>query len=247
VIWLGLLWIGFGVADAVHAVTWRRWWPSAAAMVAVLGVAGLAGLLEDCLDLAISIGIALLAVGWGPVVRRGFGSAKPALPLLYGGLATVVMILLNAAGEGGNGPLADWLGASNIGYLQGLTSDRMVLLVGAALLQGSTGNVLVRLVLLATHTVRPQQIEAPEPGPRLKGGRLLGPMERLIIVGLGLAGAYTAIGIVVAAKGLLRFPELQAAREADEGPSIAEVTEYFLVGNFLSWSLALGTLGVLAA
>ena len=77
-----------------------------------------------------------------------------------------------------------------------------------------------------------------------EGGRLLGPMERLVILGLGLAGDYTAAGIVVAAKGLLRFPELQAARKE---PTIAAVTEYFLVGSFTSWLLALGGIGLVVA
>ena len=40
----------------------------------------------------------------------------------------------------------------------------------------------------------------------------LGPLERLFILGLGLAGNLTAAAIVVAAKGLLRFPELLEER-----------------------------------
>ena len=85
------------------------------------------------------------------------------------------------------------------------------------------------------------------PTYRLKGGRLLGPMERVFIVGLGLAGEITAASVVVAAKGLLRWPELQAARaEGRGGPGIHAVTEYFLVGSFVSWMLALGSLVLLA-
>jgi hypothetical protein len=55
----------------------------------------------------------------------------------------------------------------------------------------------------------------------------------------------TAASAVIAAKGLLRFPELQAAR--DEGvPGIHEVTEYFLVGSFTSWLVSLAGLALLA-
>jgi hypothetical protein len=43
--------------------------------------------------------------------------------------------------------------------------------------------------------------------------------------------------VVVAAKGLLRFPELQRS-ERDQGPS--DVSEYFLIGSFASWLVALG-------
>lgn len=64
---------------------------------------------------------------------------------------------------------------------------------------------------------------------KLKGGRLLGPMERIFVVGLGHIGEVTAAAIVVAAKGLLRFPELQAGTKDVDGPS--DVTEYFLIGE----------------
>jgi len=77
---------------------------------------------------------------------------------------------------------------------------------------------------------------------QLKGGRVLGPMERLFIIGLGLAGSLGAAAVVVAAKGLLRYPELQ--RKQAEGPT--DISEYFLIGSFASWLLALAGLGVLA-
>jgi len=92
-----------------------------------------------------------------------------------------------------------------------------------------------------------------QPADRLKGGRLLGPMERLVILGLGLAGEFGAAGIVIAAKGLLRFPEIQAAARNNAsggypgGPAgIDDVTEYFLVGSFVSWLIALSTLALAA-
>lgn len=100
---------------------------------------------------------------------------------------------------------------------------------GAVLLQLATGNVLVRLVLDAVG------VPAVTNEKKLKGGRLLGPMERIFIVGLGHIGEVTAAAIVVAAKGLLRFPELQAG--VKEGPS--DVTEYFLIGSFTSWLIGL--------
>ena len=63
------------------------------------------------------------------------------------------------------------------------------------------------------------------------------------IVGLGLAGYLTAASIVIAAKGLLRFPELQSKREQ---VWIHRLTEYFLVGSFVSWLMALASLALLA-
>ena len=107
---------------------------------------------------------------------------------------------------------------------------RSVLLAGIALLQLSTGNLLVRLLLDAVGV--PAQSHEKD----LKGGRLLGPMERLFVLVLAVAGQLTAASVVVAAKGLLRWPELRSVRA--EGPS--DVSEYFLIGSFASWLVALG-------
>lgn len=123
------------------------------------------------------------------------------------------------------------------GPLASVPPDRLVLLAGVLVAQLATVNVLVRLVLDAVG------VPAADNEKALKGGRLLGPMERLLIVGLGLAGHVTAASIVVAAKGLLRFPELQRGSEAG-GPS--DVTEYFLIGSFASWLLALGGVALCA-
>jgi hypothetical protein len=124
--------------------------------------------------------------------------------------------------------------------------DRLVSVVGCSLFLISSGNVIVRLILTAagSSVARNEQ--------QIKGGRVLGPMERLLILGLGLAGNLEAASIIVAAKGLLRFPELQAYR-ADVGTRethglqsqrIDALTEYFLIGSLASWMVALAALGV---
>ena len=54
--------------------------------------------------------------------------------------------------------------------------------------------------------------------------------------------------MVIAAKGLIRWPELRAkSEERDEqgrSTGIDAVTEYFLVGSFVSWLVALAALFV---
>ena len=82
------------------------------------------------------------------------------------------------------------------------------MVVGVVLLQFVTGNQLVRLVLGSVGAVKPEG--QPQPSDRLKGGRLLGPMERMLILGLGLAGQLAAATAVVAAKSIIRFPEINA-------------------------------------
>jgi hypothetical protein len=106
-----------------------------------------------------------------------------------------------------------------------------LLALGVLLVQVSTANRVVRLVLDAVG------VPAARNEQSLRGGRVLGPLERLLVVGLGLAGQLGAAAVVVAAKGLLRYPELQAAKH-DKGPT--DVSEYFLIGSFVSWLLAIG-------
>jgi hypothetical protein len=68
-------------------------------------------------------------------------------------------------------------------------------------------------------------------------------MERLPILGLGLVGQLAVATAVVAAKSIIRFPEINAQKARQNGGiGIDEVTEYFLVGSFASWIVALGGL-----
>ena len=76
----------------------------------------------------------------------------------------------------------------------------------------------------------------PPPAARasvLKGGRLIGPLERLLVFALTLTGAYTLLAAVIAAKGIVRFPEI--SRDGENG----DRAEYFLVGSMVSWVTAL--------
>ena len=155
-------------------------------------------------------------------------------------------LLASVGGDPEGGLLREVLRESTLPLLSDLAPERALLLAGALLVPLSTGNVIVRLVLGARGTTHPLRSTAG-PSPSLKGGRLLGPMERLLIVGLGLAGEVTAASIVIAAKGLLRFPELQSAKaDGTTGPGIHEVTEYFLVGSFVSWTVSLVALALVA-
>lgn len=71
------------------------------------------------------------------------------------------------------------------------------------------------------------------PGTALKGGRLIGPLERLLVLSLTLAGMYPLVAAILAAKGIVRFPEI--SRDSAAGNS----AEYFLIGSLVSWVLAL--------
>ena len=72
----------------------------------------------------------------------------------------------------------------------------------------------------------------PKRGPELKGGRLIGPIERLLIVVLAFAGAPQIIAALAAAKGIVRFPEISEDR------GTGSKAEEFLVGSLASWTLS---------
>jgi pimeloyl-ACP methyl ester carboxylesterase len=59
-------------------------------------------------------------------------------------------------------------------------------------------------------------------------GRVIGTLERIAVYVLVLQGQYDALGLVLAAKGLARFQNLDNR----------EFAEYFLIGTFLSVVLA---------
>ena len=154
-------------------------------------------------------------------------------------LGLAVLLVCWNAGPPVGGVLSHWTDHAAIPGLDRVGPDGAALIVGLFLVQLSTGNVIVRLILRATGALRPPG--EPQPSDTLRGGRLLGPLERVFILGLALAGQVTAAGIVIAAKGLLRFPELTVRRDRSEthGVGIDAVTEYFLVGSFVSWLVAL--------
>jgi hypothetical protein len=207
----------------------------------------LIGLLADLtnpVDVVALVAIAGVIVLWGQTVTRGFAGRRPALPLVVMGVALTVAVLVSGEAAPVGGLFASWVDGLPIPVLADLGPERILLLLGVMLVQLSTGNVVVRLVLTVTGTVNPARHgETGDPEMPLKGGRLLGPMERVVIVGLGVAGHLTAASIVIAAKGLLRFPELSSDQEQVR---IHQLTEYFLVGSFVSWLVALSSLVLLS-
>jgi hypothetical protein len=74
--------------------------------------------------------------------------------------------------------------------------------------------------------------EKPKRGPELKGGRIIGPIERLLIVVLAFAGVPQIIAALAAAKGIVRFPEISEDRRS------GSKAEEFLVGSLASWTLS---------
>ena len=134
----------------------------------------------------------------------------------------------------------------------------VALVVAAAILLSTAGGwAVTRLVLhLASRSsdagepltgpdgavlLRDKLVESDGPdGARaqavLRGGTWVGLLERLATTSALLVGEPTAVAVVVAVKGLGRYPELR------ENPG---ASERFVIGTFASllWSAAVGLLG----
>lgn len=145
------------------------------------------------------------------------------------GLAVAALALL-AFGQhlsDADGWLHSWYSSLTINSLDGVSFEQFALAAGCLFFLQNTANLIVRLVLGGAG---PGVLASAK---TLKGGRILGPLERSFIFAMALSGHFGAVGAVIAAKGILRFPEI--SRADDEG----NIAEYVLVGSFVSWVLAL--------
>ncbi|HYO00706.1 MAG TPA: hypothetical protein VET27_01915 [Mycobacterium sp.] len=241
---LAVLLIAVGIGDVCRRLIDARWAAPMAAVVSIAACLLLAALWHPG-DLLLLIVAAVSSVAWLLLCDRAERTAKhQALPLTVFGGAVSTLILLSGLGTDVGGLVGRWL--AWVGYAT--SPNRALMVVGVLLVQLATANQVVRLVLGSVGAVKPAG--QPQASDQLKGGRLLGPMERLLIVGLGLAGQLTLATAVVAAKSIIRFPEISAKRDKNGTPErvgIDDVTEYFLVGSFASWMLAFGALALVAA
>jgi hypothetical protein len=252
VTWLGLVLAAFGLLDLARwdseELDRRTWLGLVAGGLFTALVLGLGGVAAWAVA-GTTVVVVLLALGWALASRIGFGEDGVTWPglVVAASVVTGALLLSPYAPELG-GPLERWYADLPWAALDDRPIERTLAVVGSALALTGTANVLVRLVLTASGS----KVRRSE--QQIKGGRVLGPMERLLILGLGLAGELGAASIIVAAKGLLRFPELQSYRagqphdgHAEEGREddgaggqrIDVLTEYFLIGSMTSWLLAL--------
>ena len=217
---LALLALGLhDLLDAVLPGAWpaprRRWLARAGAAVAAVLAAVLVAVLAPT-GVAVAVGGGLVSLG----LLMGWTWLHPDRPL--GVVAVVAVVGLVAVLESTLAPA-------------GLRSAPPALtLLAVALALTETGNRVTRAVLaLAGRSADGGDEETGDPAADgLRGGRYIGPMERLLMVVLGLAQAYPVIAALMAAKGIVRFPEISADRGAGSR------AEEFLIGSLASWGLA---------
>lgn len=81
----------------------------------------------------------------------------------------------------------------------------------------------------------PETVEAAQRA--LRGGAWIGVLERIAVYAAVLAGSAEALALVVAVKGVGRYPELRSG----DHPAVAE---RFLIGTFVSVLWACGCAGL---
>lgn len=111
-----------------------------------------------------------------------------------------------------------------------------VLVVAVALLLATAGGWPVTAGVLRASTGGEDAAARQEADQLLRGGAWIGLLERAAIVGSILVGYPEAIAVVIAIKGLGRFPELRAATGA-------AASERFIIGTLTSFCWA-GAVGV---
>jgi hypothetical protein len=244
---VAILLIAVAIADACRRSARATWLPMLVGP-AVVAVCAALGALWHIGDLALLALAAAATVVWQLLSARSERTGAHHLASLTAfGVSLGLLIVLSGWSHKVGGVVALWSKWATL-PLGGVSPTRLMMVVGVVLLQFATGNQLVRLILASVGAVRPAG--EPQPSDKLKGGRLLGPMERLLILSLGVGGQVAAASAVVAAKGIIRFPELNAQKARSDngtGVGIDEVTEYFLVGSFASWLLALGSMALVLA
>ncbi|MDU0348818.1 beta-carotene 15,15'-monooxygenase [Actinomyces sp. MRS3W] len=190
--------------------------------------------------------VAIVAVGvllgLGPLRLSGAAvAAACAVPILWtawsalapgGGWADAGPLIVLTAGCGVCLVLADPVGTR---------PATACAAVGAAILLGAPANAVVSAVLtLARGAGSDQGATATALVPMLRGGRWIGPLERILILLLAAAGAHAAVAAVIAAKGVIRFPEISKDEDGRKA-------EEFLIGSLTSWILAVLAVGAVAA
>lgn len=99
----------------------------------------------------------------------------------------------------------------------------------------AVSGILMKLLLQPYITDLAESEKDKEEGASLKdAGRYIGMLERLFVFGFILASQWSAIGLLIAAKSVFRFGDLNKGNNR-------KLTEYVLIGTLLSFGLAILT------
>lgn len=203
-------------------------------VVAVIGLGACSAALVPAIIACVLSGLWLWTVPLDATGRASFWPAAVLAGVVF--VTTVLMPVREAPGLIGE----VWSVRSPVGDLG---FDVAVLALGVVLFATESANLVVRAVLDREGTWRPADLGGALRGGRLRqpqppatgfqGGRLIGPLERILVLALTLVSAYPLLAAMLAAKGIVRFPEI--SKDGETGAR----AEYFLVGSLVSWVTAL--------
>ncbi|MGC4963601.1 hypothetical protein ACPXCG_22395 [Gordonia sp. DT218] len=184
---------------------------------------------------AIAVFVAAALIPILPAVLRsrdiGGVTSRPRAAMLLDGVTAGTMIAL----AGTTAIIATTTGPARGAGLVIATCAAMAVAVGG-------GGFMVRIVLwtggVSPHRKSGENTDsppdgAPESGP-LRGGRVIGYLERATVAATLLAGWPEGLAVILAVKSLARFPELRAPH----------ASEQFIMGTFASVLWAASMSGV---
>jgi hypothetical protein len=105
----------------------------------------------------------------------------------------------------------------------------LLLMITGILLAGFDINCLVGLILKQSHLLPSDNQPDARAAGEIGRGRTIGILERSIVFVLVVRGNFSAVGLILAAKAIARFKELDKR----------DFAEYVLIGTLLSISLAI--------
>ncbi len=141
-------------------------------------------------------------------------------------MASVLAVLLAGAA------IAAALATAVVGA--GLVAAQVICVVVA----GTTGGYFVRTALsMGGIPTRSENYDDPDGEPLLRGGRIIGVLERTAIAVCLLVGWPAGLAVILGVKGLARFPQLREHH----------ASEQFIIGTFASvlWACAAAGVGYL--
>ena len=105
----------------------------------------------------------------------------------------------------------------------------LLLMISGILLAGFDINCLVALILKQAHLMPSEGKTDTSAAGEVGRGRIIGILERSIVFVLVVGGTISAVGLILAAKAIARFKDLDKR----------DFAEYVLIGTLLSISLAI--------
>ena len=158
----------------------------------------------------------------------GTDRLDPLIRLIHAGLLLLAVALCVVASQPLGSRAAKMSAVVGVVVLLTVPANRVVADILAVARQSSQGS---GEVVAAGRRPSLENGKQDEPGSSMRGGRWIGPLERILILLLASVEAPAAIAAIVAAKGVIRFPEISQDKAGQKA-------EEFLIGSFASWILA---------